>query len=121
MALPGHRSERGCKARTGDHSFRRTSTTPAEGWWAQRGSNPRPPPCKGGALPLSYTPWRADVERQQRTGAEGGAEMEVEPLASRVTSGSTSPMYRDVSTTSNRVRSRTHAVQTTVKARLTAA
>src|SRR5665811_321596 len=24
--------------------------------WAQQGSNLRPPPCKGGALPLSYTP-----------------------------------------------------------------
>ena len=22
-------------------------------WWAVRGSNPRPPPCKGDALPLS--------------------------------------------------------------------
>ena len=25
-------------------------------WWAQQGSNLRPPPCKGGALPLSYAP-----------------------------------------------------------------
>jgi SAM-dependent methyltransferase len=36
--------------------------------WAQRGSNPRPPPCKGGALPLSYTP----VERAQTTQEPAG-------------------------------------------------
>ncbi|GAB4529765.1 MAG: hypothetical protein Kow00133_18550 [Amphiplicatus sp.] len=27
-----------------------------EKWWAQIGSNYRPPPCQGGALPLSYAP-----------------------------------------------------------------
>ncbi len=32
------------------------------GEWAQRGSNPRPPPCKGGALPLSYTPSKARTD-----------------------------------------------------------
>jgi hypothetical protein len=25
-------------------------------WWARRVLNPRPPPCQGGALPLSYAP-----------------------------------------------------------------
>ena len=28
------------------------------GWWARQGLNLRPPPCQGGALPLSYTPIR---------------------------------------------------------------
>src|SRR5436853_864254 len=26
------------------------------GWWRRRDSNPRPPACKAGALPLSYVP-----------------------------------------------------------------
>src|SRR6267142_2153851 len=25
-------------------------------WWARRDSNPQPPPCKGGRLPLTYVP-----------------------------------------------------------------
>ena len=28
----------------------------AASWWARQGSNLGPPPCQGGALPLSYTP-----------------------------------------------------------------
>ena len=110
--------------------------TDGRGRWAQRGSNPRPPRCKRGALPLSYTPRaistlsvgppaeklsepdapgtarpglvrssapvsartkeeealrrgrRARSERSERHQAPP-PEMEVEPLASRVTSGST--------------------------------
>ena len=34
--------------------------TRARPGWAQRGSNPRHLPCKGSALPLSYTPRSAD-------------------------------------------------------------
>ena len=26
------------------------------GWWSRGGSNPRPPPCKGGALPIELRP-----------------------------------------------------------------
>ena len=38
-----------------------------EKWWARRGSNPRPLPCQGSALPLSYAPGavlRSAVPRQ---------------------------------------------------------
>ena len=27
-----------------------------DSWWSRRDSNPRPPPCKGGVLPLNYGP-----------------------------------------------------------------
>ena len=30
-------------------------------WWAQEGSNLRPPACKAGALPLSYAPGPSGV------------------------------------------------------------
>src|SRR6478672_7359086 len=33
--------------------FDRTTTRIGIGWWVLRGSNPRPSPCKGDALPLS--------------------------------------------------------------------
>ncbi len=32
--------------------------------WAQRVSNPRPPVCKTGALPLSYAPLAGEPTRQ---------------------------------------------------------
>ena len=44
---------------TGQHSnqlnYRSTFKTATDGaWWVLRVSNPRPPVCKTGALPLSY-------------------------------------------------------------------
>src|SRR5207302_9684645 len=34
------------------------------GWWRRRDSNPRPPACKAGALPLSYVPCTATRPRR---------------------------------------------------------
>lgn len=36
-------------------------------WWTQGDSNPQPPPCKGGTLPLSYGP----ISRSRSRGADG--------------------------------------------------
>ena len=30
-----------------------------DSWWSRGGSNPRPPPCKGGALPIELRPRRS--------------------------------------------------------------
>ena len=80
-------------------------------WWAQQGSNLRPPRCKRGALPLSYTPrdrpsvtrarlreparrahrlpGAANRDRKCRRPIGRLGHKEVAPLASRVTSGAT--------------------------------
>src|SRR3954447_5053577 len=57
--------------------------------WAQQGSNLRPPPCKGGALPLSYTPSkRGSAYASPEAGPTGGGRKKRQrPPASRVTSG----------------------------------
>ena len=73
-------SARGSERRVGDAHRR----------WAQRGSNPRPLVCKTRALPLSYTPVAgADYGTRQMPRKPRTPQMKVEPLASRVTSGST--------------------------------
>jgi hypothetical protein len=41
-------------------------------WWARQGSNPRPPRCKRGALPLSYSPAASVYQYQAAAGARRG-------------------------------------------------
>ena len=43
----------------------------AENWWSRGDSNPRPPPCKGGALPVELRPQMVRAARP-RVGACGG-------------------------------------------------
>ena len=42
-------------------------------WWSRGGSNPRPPPCKGGALPIELRPQSdSSVEINSTWMADGG-------------------------------------------------
>ncbi len=43
-----------------------------ENGWTRRDSNPGPPACEAGALPLSYGPTMCPVERSEHRSAGGG-------------------------------------------------
>ena len=106
----GHR--RPPSRRAVDEFDQRPAVGPGE--WAQQGSNLRPPRCKRGALPLSYTPrtrrappdtypghartdyGSASIEHQNpEMRRSRGLKMQVAPLASRVTSGATRTRVHD--------------------------
>src|SRR5215212_7888327 len=76
---------RGCTEGTNERlADRQARRDHREIGWAQRGSNPRHLPCKGSALPLSYTPGSCGAHTRA---PEARGQKKPRPPVSRVTSG----------------------------------